>query len=301
MSTLAGSAGNPGNGNGTGTNALFYEPEGIAVTADGSLLFVADTWNHTIRQITTAGVVNTLAGTPGTSGTNNGTGGAALFYQPAGLAVDGSGNVYVADTANATIRVITPGGVVTNLAGTPGVYGSANGSGSGAQFYQPAGVALDASGNVYVADTFNHTVRRVTPGGATTLFAGGPGVFGSADGGTGAARFCAPQGLAVSGTNIYVADTGNSAIRQISGGSVVTFAGFASTGSADGTNAAAQFYWPQGAAVDGAGNTYVGDTFNHTIRKISVSGVVSTIAGSAGNSGTNARNGGGQPGEPVCG
>src|SRR5204863_9141563 len=158
----AGSAGNPGNGNGTGTNALFYEPEGIAVTADGSLLFVADTWNHTIRQITTAGVVNTLAGTPGTSGTNNGTAGSALFYQPAGLAVDGSGNIYVADTANATIRVITPGGVVTNLAGTPGAYGSANGSGSGAQFYQPAGVALDGSGDVYVGDTFDHTVRGVT-------------------------------------------------------------------------------------------------------------------------------------------
>ena len=152
VSTLAGAAGNPGSLNATGTNAQFYEPEAVAVKSDGSLIYVADTWNHTIRQITSAGVVSTLAGLAGTAGNSNGIGSSALFNQPQGVAVDAAGFVYVGDTANGTIRKVTAAGVVSTLAGSPGVYGSTNGAGTVAQFYQPMGVAVDAVGTVYVAE-----------------------------------------------------------------------------------------------------------------------------------------------------
>jgi sugar lactone lactonase YvrE len=295
VSTLAGSAGNSGSLNATGTNALFYEPEGVAVNSTGTLIFVADTWNHMIRQITSNGIVSTLAGSAGTSGTNNGTGTGALFYQPQGVTVDVLGNVYVADTANATIRMITAGGVVTTLAGSPGVYGSANGSGTAAQFYQPSSVSVDTNGNIFVADTLNHMVRMVTSGGTVSTLAGAAGVYGSANGASGTARFYLPQGIAVSGTNVYVADTGNGTIRQLSSSSgvVTTLAGSPSVGSVDGLGTAALFAWPQGAAIDSGGNIYVGDTYNHTIREVTPAGLVSTFAGSAGASGTNDGSGGG--------
>jgi sugar lactone lactonase YvrE len=293
VTTLAGAAGNPGALNATGTNAQFYEPEAVAVKSDGSLIYVADTWNHTIRQITSAGVVTTLAGLAGTPGSTNGTGSGALFYQPQGVAVDGAGSVYVGDTANGTIRKVTAGGVVTTLAGSAGTYGSVNGSGSGAQFYQPMGVAVDTNGTVYVADNFNHTIRAVTSAGAVSTLAGSAGVYGSTDGTGGNARFYSPQAVAVSGTTVYVADTGNGTIRQISSGGVTTtLAGSVSAGSADGPGASARFYWPKGVAFDGGGNAYVADTFNHTIRRITSGGVVSTLAGTAGNHGSNNGTGG---------
>jgi sugar lactone lactonase YvrE len=294
VTTLAGSAGNSGNLNATGTNALFYEPEGIAVNSAGTLIYVADTWNHMIRQITSGGIVTTLAGSAGTSGTNNGTGTGALFYQPQGVALDTVGNVYVADTANATIRMVNPGGVVTTFAGSAGIYGSANGSGTGAQFYQPSSVVVDTNGNVYVADTLNHTIRMVNSGGAVSTLAGAAGIYGSANGASGTARFYTPQGVAVSGTNVYIADTGNGTIRQVSSSSgfTTTLAGSPSVGSVDGSGTAALFAWPQGAAIDGGGNIYVGDTCNHTIRKVTPAGLVSTFAGSAGTYGTNDGSGG---------
>ena len=294
VTTLAGSAGNAGSLNATGTNALFYEPEGVAVNSSGTLIFVADTWNHMIRQITTGGIVTTLAGSAGTSGTNNGTGTGALFYQPQGVTVDGLGNLYVADTANATIRMVTAGGIVTTLAGSPGIYGGANGSGAAAQFYQPSSLAVDTNGNIFVADTLNQTIRMVTSGGTVSTIAGATGVYGSANGASGTARFYMPQGIAVSGTNVYVADTENGIIRQLSSSSgfTTTIAGSPSVGSADGLGTAALFAWPQGAAIDSGGNIYVGDTYNHTIRKITAAGLVSTFAGSAGVSGTNDGSGG---------
>jgi sugar lactone lactonase YvrE len=293
VTTLAGSAGNPGSVNATGNSASFYQPEGIAVNASGTLIFVADTWNHLIRQVTSGGVVTTLAGSAGNPGSGNGTGAGASFYQPQGIAVDGAGIVYVGDTGNATIRMIEPSGLVTTLAGSPGVYGSANGTGAAAQFYQPMGVAVDGSGNVYVADSFNNTIRKVASGGVVTTLAGASGVYGSADGTGTSARFYAPQAVARIGTTIYVADTGNGTIRQVSAsGTTTTVAGFASNGSADGPGGDAQFYWPQGAAVDASGNTYVGDTFNHTIRKITSAGTVTTLAGLAGNAGSSDGSGG---------
>src|SRR5207253_1773206 len=155
----------------------------------------------TIRQVTPAGVATTLAGSPGKSGSADGTGSAARFYGPFGVAVDSAGNVYVADKYNDTIRQVTPGGVVTTLAGLAGNDGSADGTGSAARFYCPVGVAVDSAGNVYVAAYHNDTIRQVTSAGVVTTLAGSAGKGGSADGTGSAARFYNPSGVAV--------DTGN--------------------------------------------------------------------------------------------
>src|SRR5205823_1742409 len=141
-----------------------YEPSGLTVDSTGNV-YVADTYNHTIRKITPTGMVNTLAGLAGHSGSANGTGSTARFYEPFGVAVDSTGNVYVADTDNLTIRKITPAGVVSTLAGLRGNWGSADGTGSTARFYEPFGVAVDSAGNIFVADTANRTIRKITPAG----------------------------------------------------------------------------------------------------------------------------------------
>jgi hypothetical protein len=163
-----------------------------------------------------APTVSTLAGLAGSYGSNDGPGSAARFYLPVGSAVDSSGNVYVADTYNHTIRKVTPAGVVTTLAGLAGTYGNADGTGSAARFNYPSGVAVDSSGNVYVADTYNHTIRKVTPAGVVTTLAGLAGTYGSADDTGSAARFNYPWGVAVDDLgNVYVADTSNYTIRKI--------------------------------------------------------------------------------------
>jgi DNA-binding beta-propeller fold protein YncE len=293
VTTLAGLAGNSGSTDATGGSARFYEPEGVAVNNAGTLIYVADTWNHTIRQVTSAGAVTTLAGSAGNYGSANGTGASASFDQPQGLAVDGAGNVYVGDTGNQMIRQITPAGVVTTLAGSTN-YGSANGTGASASFWNPQGVALDNATNLYVADSFNNAIRKITPAGVVTTLAGTAGSFGSADGTGAAARFWLPQSVAVdTNGNVYVADSASGTIREIASGAVVTtLAGSASTGSADGTGSGARFYWPSGAAVDTSGNSYVADTENSTIRTVTSAGVVSTLAGSAGNFGSTDATGG---------
>ncbi len=197
--------------------------KGWRVDSLGNVLYVADTWNHTIRKITMAGVVSTLAGVPGSYGCTDGTGinvgtNTARFNCPAAVAVDSGGAVYVADCFNHTIRKVTPAGVVSTLAGLPGVWGSADGSNSAARFYQPAGIAVDSATNVYVLDSGNHTIRKVTPMGTNwvvSTVAGVAGVSGSGDGVAGNAQFNFPVGLAVDGTgSLHVADTGNNTIRR---------------------------------------------------------------------------------------
>ncbi len=288
ITTLAGPSESPGWFDGTGSAARFYKPYGVAVDSSGNI-FVADTNNHTIRKVTPAGVVTTLAGLAGSDGSTDGTSSAARFTNPNGVAVDGNGNVYVADTANYTIRKITPTGVVTTLAGLAGDAGSADGTGSTARFTNPTGIAVDSGGNVYVADSGNDTIRKITPAGLVTTLAGTAQISGSADGTGSAARFLFPNGIAAdSSGNVYVADTGNCTIRKITpAGDVSTLAGTAgSVGSADGTGGGASFSYPYGVAVDAGGNVYVADTDNHTIRKITPAGVVTTFAGTAGSSGS---------------
>jgi len=287
VTTMAGTAGMNGSADGTGAAARFSGPSGVAVDSAGNV-YVADLANSTIRKVTAAGVVTTMAGTAGMNGSADGTGAAARFSFPNGVAVDSAGNVYVADTANSTIRTVTAAGVVTTTAGSVGMNGSTNGTGAVARFDLPTGVAVDSVDNVYVADQGNSTIRTVTAAGVVTTLAGTAGMPGSADGTGAVARFNSPAGVAVdSAGNVYVADRDNSTIRKVTtAGVVTTLAGAAGTGSADGTGAAARFDLPNGVAVDGAGNVYVADQGNETIRKVTAAGVVTTLAGTAGMSGS---------------
>jgi prepilin-type N-terminal cleavage/methylation domain-containing protein len=263
--TLAGS-GTAGFVDGTGTSAQFNNPNGITVDSSG-IIYIADFSNHRIRKITAGGTVSTLAGSGGT-GFADGTGTSAVFNYPHGVAVDTSGNVYVADQSNQRIRKITAGGVVTTLAGSGG-QGFADGTGTSAAFNYPAGITVDASGNVYVADTNNYRIRKITSSGVVTTLAGS-GVSGFADGTGIAAQFFNPTGVAVdSSGNVYVADAQNNRIRKItSSGVVTTLAGSGAAGFADGTGTAAQFNSPGGVAVDALGTVYVADLSNQRIRKI---------------------------------
>ncbi len=242
---------------------------------------LADANSQMIRKIDSAGVVTTLAGST-TSGRADGAGTAAFFYSPRGVAVDGRGNVYVADSANHMIRKIDSAGVVTTLAGST-TSGCADGIGTAASFNFPYGVAVDASGNVYVADTNNHMIRKITSLGVVTTLAGAwsSNNAGHADGTGAAASFNGPNGVAVDGRgNVYVGDTLNHMIRKIdSAGVVTTLAGSTTSGRADGAGPAASFQYPRGVAVDDRGNVYVADYYNQMIRKITSAGVVTTLAG----------------------
>ncbi len=286
ITTFAGTAGKTGSSDGTGSAALFDNPTNVALDSSGNL-YVSDSDNNTIRKIAPSGAVTTLAGTPGSPGSSDGSGGAAQFNSPAGLAVDASGNVYVADSLNSTIRIITPAGVVTTFAGTPGAQGTTDATGKAARFDFPIGVALDASGNVYVADSGNETIRKISPSGAVTTLAGTPTIMGAGDGTGKAAQFDNPAGVAVDGSgNVFVADSGNGTIRKITpAGVVTTLAGAAigsgGGGSAAGTGTAALFDDPTGVALDGSGNIYVADSRNNLIRKMTPAGVVTTLAGTA--------------------
>jgi hypothetical protein len=286
--TLAGHPGGSGTNDGTGSAARFSNPSGVAVDSAGNVL-VADGANQTIRKVASTGVVTTLAGSPGAYGSADGTGSAARFWNPSGVAVDSAGNVFVADSQNGTIRKVTSAGVVTTLAGSAGAWGTADGTGSAARFNHPSGVAVDSTGNVFVADTWNDTIRKVTPAGVVTTLAGRAGAWGTADGTGSAARFYYPYGVTVDSTgNVFVAEQYNHTTRKVTqAGVVTTLAGSAGTsGSADGTGSAARFNDPCGVAVDSAGNVFVADSGNNTIRKVTSAGVVTTLAGSAGNSGS---------------
>jgi len=276
VSTLAGN-GTIGSENGTGSEARFKSPHGIAVDAEGNV-YVADQNNHKIRKITKEGVVTTFAGS-GSQGSTNGTGTAASFKSPGGVAIDASGNIYVADVVNHKIRKITPLGIVSTFAGT-GAVGAQDGAGNVATFKYPIGVAVDALGNVYVADDYNYKIRKITSAGVVSTLAG-TGQMGSANGAGNVATFSAPKGVAVDANfNVYVADYGNHKIRKITPeGIVSTFAGSGGQNSFDGTSTNAGFKWPTDVATDAYGNVFVTDNYNHKIRKITPEGEVSTISG----------------------
>jgi hypothetical protein len=246
--------------------------------------------NGAANTFSRASIVTTLAGTSESSGTTDGIGAAARFHDPEAITTDGT-NLYVADTENFTVReIVIATRQVATLAGTIGLYGSADGIGADAQFYDVAGISTDGT-NLYVADTSNCTIRQIviatgqvsTLAGATSYL--GNSLWGpcsSTDGIGATARFNNPQGLATDGINLYVADTWSHIIRKIvlSTGEVSTLAGSTGlTGMADGIGAAARFNNPQGIATDGT-NLYVADSHNYTLRKIAIATrEVTTLAG----------------------
>jgi len=269
VTTLAGTAGSSGSTDGTGNAALFSGPGGI--TTDGTNLYVADSGNNTIRKIViSTGTVTTLAGTAGLSGSTDGMGSAARFSGPGGITSDGT-SLYVADSGSSTIRkIVISTGTVTTLAGTAGLSGSTDGTGSAALFNHPTGITTDGA-NLSVADSGNCTIRNIVIStGIVTTLAGTAGLSGSADGTGNAALFSNPGGIATDGTSLYVADTNNNTIRKIamSTGAVTTLAGTAGfSGSTDGTASTAQFDRPGGITTDGT-NLYVADSGNSTIRMV---------------------------------
>jgi sugar lactone lactonase YvrE len=258
-------------------SATFWSPEGIAVDAVGSI-YVADFSNGSVRKIVNPGtascMVSTLAGSCDSSHSKDGTGSAAVFGAPSGLTLDAAGNVYVADLGNYTIRKITPGGVVTTVAGN-NTLGYANGPGASAMFSIPRDIAIDSKGNLYVSDTGNNVIRKITPDGMVSTFAGS-GVEGATDGVGANATFIAPAGLAVdSADNLYVTaadDTEHDIVRKITPDrQVTTVAG----GCIDGNVTwgpmpvnAACFYNLTGITIDANGAIYLADESNDVIRKI---------------------------------
>jgi hypothetical protein len=289
VTTLAGAAGKYGSSDGIGAAAGFGYPQGVAGDGTGNL-FVADSKNHTVRKVVVAtGEVTTLAGTAELSGNADGTGAAARFADPSGIASDGIGNLFVADTDNHTIRkVVVATGEVTTFAGSPGRVGSTDGNRTTARFHRPWGVASDGVGNLFVVDSDNHTIRKVVLAtGEVTTLAGAAERCAEADGTGGAARFCYPRGIACDGAgSLFVGDSQNRTIRKImvATGEVTTLVGLAKhAGDDDGVGALVRFDAPEGVASDGTGSLFVADSGNHTIRKIVMAtGEVTTFAGAAG-------------------
>ena len=270
VSTLAGQAGTRGSNNGSRVQAQFDTPSGIAIAPNGDF-YVSDTGNHTIRKISLTGTVTTIAGTPGQSGFTNGTGAAVRFNSPLGITVGANGTLYVADSGNQLIRKISSGGLVTTLAGSPDNWGSDDGVGPAARFNGPVGVVLDDQGNLFVSDSFNHTIRKITPDGMVSTWAGLPGVDGWVDGKVTTAKFCKPAELAMDRRNdLFVADSGNHVIRKIStDGNVSTITGRAGVnGPTDGVNGAARLFNPYGVAVAPDGSLVVADAYNELLRTV---------------------------------
>jgi len=259
LQPLAGSSsGASGNSDGTGANARFDGPAGIAVDATG-VVYVADRGNNAIRKITPAGVVTTLSGQQI---------GAGQLSQPSAVAVDAIGNLYIVDSGNYAVKKMTPNGIASIVASIHTTYGWLN------------GIAVDGSGNIFVSDGVGpyvsvgatvgtNTIDKISPLGAVTVLAGQQGIFGAADGPGASAQFNEPMGLAVDAAgDIFVADEGNNAIRKITpAGTVTTVAGGGKEGFADGTGAQAQFNLPEAVVVDSSGTAFIADSDNKAVRR----------------------------------
>jgi sugar lactone lactonase YvrE len=273
-------AGFEGLENGDSSVARFTYPWGADADQDGNV-YIADRGNHVIRKISPDGSVSTLAGT-GKAGFANGTASEAEFNEPVDVAVDASGNVYVSDFLNTCVRKITLAGVVSTHAGLNGVVGNTNGSLSDARFAGPAGLAFDSNSNLYVADFYNHQIRKITQAGIVSTLAGS--AAGCTDGTGAAAQLNSPFSIALDKVdNLYVTDGANHSIRKITPTGVVSrIAGTCSSGYKDGDAMTAMFNTPVGIALDDEGNIIVSDGRNNRLRKIYIeTNMVETVAGHA--------------------
>lgn len=273
VSTLAGS-GVVGSVDGQGTAASFREPWGLTVDSLGTV-YVADTKNNKIRKISPSGLVSTLAGT-GTFGLTDASNPlAASFGNPTGIAIDKKGNIYVGDHLTHLIRKISPSGAVTTLAGNknyPNNAGFVDGIGQAAQFQRPYGVEVDLQGNVYVADEWNHAVRKVSALGVVTTLAGN-GTIGNTNATGASARFNYPWDVAIDSLGIvYVADGYNYVIRKIDKSGVVsTFAGIGASGASDGPALMASFNGATSVSINKSNTSLtIGDAYNQLIRRITL-------------------------------
>jgi sugar lactone lactonase YvrE len=245
-------------------------------------------------------LITPVCGVTGAAGFRDGIGSAAIFNDPMGIARDSQGNVFVCDARSHVIRKITAAGVVTTLAGRPGVEGAANGVAGKARFRFPVDIAVSPNGDLYVADSGNHCIRKVKPNGTVSTVAGKLGSandvttnYGTAnytivpaalDGKGGAARFNAPSGIAFAGDCLYVSDTGNHTVRRIDlkTSQVTTLAGKPGEwGAVDGAGTTALFNSPMGLCLGTDGSLYIADSQNHTIRCVTPLGVVTTYSGAA--------------------
>ena len=296
ITTVAGNGdfGFTGDG-GPATSASLNFPRGVAVDADGNL-YIADTYSNRIRKVTPGGTITTVAGSgsadPGAGGFS-GDGGPATSASlnfPTSAALDALGNLYIADLGNHRVRKVTPGGTITTVAGSgpPGAFSGDGGSATSASLNLPSGVAVDAAGNLFIADLINERVRKVDAIGIITTVAGN-GSFGfSGDGGQATdAELARPADVAVDAAgDLYIADTDNQRVRKVtSGGIITTVAGNGNIGfSGDGGPAiSAELHLSSGAggvAVDADNNLYIADTNNGRIRKVTPGGTISTVAGS---------------------
>lgn len=263
--TVIAGTGHTGSADGKGSTASFNLPQGLAIDIAGNI-YVADSGNNLIRKIDTRGIVTTIAGS-GAIGSSNGQGTAASFNFPQGIAVDNSGNIYVADTGNDLIRKIDPTGMVTTLAGSV-VAGNANGTGAAALFNIPQGLAVDNNSNIFVADANNNLIRKITPSGVVTTYAGS-GYALSADGTGLKASFNFPNALAIDHSGIlYVTDGGGNKIRQITPDTQVHGLGFKNLAFGGQINFGGALVfrlpvYPNGVASDNQGkNIYVCDYGN---------------------------------------
>ncbi|SEO87807.1 NHL repeat-containing protein [Mucilaginibacter gossypiicola] len=257
VTTLSGN-GTIGYVDGPVATAQFYALQGLVTDASGNI-YIADYGNNNIRKISADGVVSTFAGS-GDAGYADGTGTKATFNSPRALAIDGSGNIFVADLGNNLIRKITPAGVVTTFAGSRGASYLDNATATSATFNKPNGIAIDASNNIYVAEALNHTIRKITPEGVVTTFAGSNKQT---------ALLGGPSAIAFDkSANLFIADQ-NGRILEITKDKVLkVIAGNGTNGFAEGVGTAAKFNSPQGITVDAGNNVYVSDYYNNRIRKI---------------------------------
>ncbi len=286
ISTVAGTGTAGYNGDGVAaTTANLNNPVGVTVDGSGNL-YIADALNHRVRKVSTTGIITTIAGT-GTAGFS-GDGAAATtanLNTPAGVAVGGTGNLYVSDQKNQRIRMISTNGIITTAAGNgaPGYSGDGVAA-STTSLNDPAGLTVDGSGNLYIADQSNHRVRKVSTGGIISTVAGnGIGIYNGDGEMATTSSLYSPSGVMVDGTgSVYIADALNQRIRRVSASGIIsTVAGNGTVNyGGDGESATtASLYNPVGVAFDGVGNFYIADQQNHRIRKVAASGIITTVAG----------------------